>query len=226
MSEYPRWQDPTGRRADYCVTDGGYAGYSEGHTPTHGGTVTTGYEFDLIPKLAVTSDGDDEFATPTTTKTTTFSTTTPTTTTPTPQPHLRLRTPTSLSPSTSPSPSRSSTPRPLSMPPQAYVQQSTSSAMPPAAPAVQADPSRESRQPSDNYQNGSRSHREHRSGRSSTRIIGNYTMTKTLGAGSMGKVKLATHNNTGEKVILSLYHHPPSLLIFPFNHFPAHFPNF
>lgn len=197
MSEYPRWQPPTPGRADYCVRDGGY---SEGHTPTHGGTVTTGYEFDLIPKLAVTSDDDDdEFVVvpiPPTTTTTTFSTTT---TTP------QLRTPTSLSPdpSRSPSPSRSSTPRPLSMP-QAYVQQSTStsSAMPPAAPAVQPDPSRESRQAPDNYQNGSRSHREHRSGRSSTRIIGNYTMTKTLGAGSMGKVKLATHNNTGEKVIL------------------------
>jgi serine/threonine protein kinase len=26
-------------------------------------------------------------------------------------------------------------------------------------------------------------------------------MTKTLGAGSMGKVKLAAHNHTGEKVI-------------------------
>src|SRR5882757_2053418 len=101
MSEYPRWQPPTLGRADYCVRDGGY---SEGHTPTHGGTVTTGYEFDLIPNLAVTSDDDDdEFVT----TTTTFSTTT---TTP------QLRTPTSLSPdpSRSPSPSRSSTPRPLS----------------------------------------------------------------------------------------------------------------
>jgi len=32
------------------------------------------------------------------------------------------------------------------------------------------------------------------------RVLGSYTMTKTLGAGSMGKVKLAVHNQTGEKV--------------------------
>ena len=81
-----------------------------------------------------------------------------------------------------------------------------------AASAAEQDNSREARQPPDNYQNGSRSHREHRSGRSSTRIIGNYTMTKTLGAGSMGKVKLATHNHTGEKVIFisTLLHPIPS----------------
>jgi hypothetical protein len=192
MSEYPRWQP---QRADY----GGWSeGYSEGLTPSHGGTVTTGYEYDLIPKPAVTSDDDDDGFVripPTTFRTST----TTTTTTITPQ----LRTPTSLAPSRSPSPSRSSTPRPLSMPPQAYVQQPTTTSAMPAAPAAHhQDHSRESRQPPDNYQNGSRSHREHRSGRSSTRIIGNYTMTKTLGAGSMGKVKLATHNNTGEKVIL------------------------
>ena len=34
----------------------------------------------------------------------------------------------------------------------------------------------------------------------SNRILGDYTLTKTLGAGSMGKVKLATHNLTGEQV--------------------------
>ncbi|KAF8547095.1 hypothetical protein OG21DRAFT_1490523 [Imleria badia] len=32
------------------------------------------------------------------------------------------------------------------------------------------------------------------------RVLGNYTLTKTLGAGSMGKVKLTTHNVTDEKV--------------------------
>jgi serine/threonine protein kinase len=36
--------------------------------------------------------------------------------------------------------------------------------------------------------------------RSSNRILGDYTLTKTLGAGSMGKVKLAIHNVTDEKV--------------------------
>jgi hypothetical protein len=34
------------------------------------------------------------------------------------------------------------------------------------------------------------------------KVLGNYTLTKTLGAGSMGKVKLAVHSLTGEKVNL------------------------
>lgn len=36
--------------------------------------------------------------------------------------------------------------------------------------------------------------------RGSSRVLGDYTLGKTLGAGSMGKVKLAYHNLTGEKV--------------------------
>ena len=32
-------------------------------------------------------------------------------------------------------------------------------------------------------------------------MLGDYTLGKTLGAGSMGKVKLAYHNITGEKVL-------------------------
>lgn len=32
------------------------------------------------------------------------------------------------------------------------------------------------------------------------RIIGNYTLINTLGSGSMGKVRLAVHNITGDKV--------------------------
>lgn len=35
---------------------------------------------------------------------------------------------------------------------------------------------------------------------SRNRVLGDYTLSKTLGAGSMGKVKLAHHNVTGEKV--------------------------
>lgn len=34
----------------------------------------------------------------------------------------------------------------------------------------------------------------------SNKVLGDYTLAKTLGAGSMGKVKLATHNVSGEKV--------------------------
>ncbi|KAI8342746.1 hypothetical protein BC941DRAFT_413722 [Chlamydoabsidia padenii] len=33
------------------------------------------------------------------------------------------------------------------------------------------------------------------------KVIGNYSLTESLGKGSMGKVKLGVHNVTGEKVI-------------------------
>ena len=36
------------------------------------------------------------------------------------------------------------------------------------------------------------------------RILGDYILSKTLGAGSVGKVKLAHHNVTGEKVRMTL----------------------
>lgn len=35
------------------------------------------------------------------------------------------------------------------------------------------------------------------------RIIGNYTLINTLGSGSMGKVRLAVHNITGDKVCIT-----------------------
>ena len=69
--------------------------------------------------------------------------------------------------------------------------------------------------------------------RTTNRILGDYTLSKTLGAGSMGKVKLAHHNLTGEKVCTSsilfsyqrfchrrnLFSFPaPSLLIFDVYH--------
>ncbi|KAJ7640305.1 Pkinase-domain-containing protein [Mycena polygramma] len=38
----------------------------------------------------------------------------------------------------------------------------------------------------------------------SNRVLGDYTLSKTLGAGSMGKVKLATHNVTGEKLAVKI----------------------
>ncbi|KAJ7915611.1 hypothetical protein B0H13DRAFT_2658675 [Mycena leptocephala] len=45
--------------------------------------------------------------------------------------------------------------------------------------------------------------RAHKSKRSN-RVLGDYTLSKTLGAGSMGKVKLATHNITGEKLAVKI----------------------
>ncbi|KAH9975140.1 hypothetical protein BGW80DRAFT_1225478 [Lactifluus volemus] len=40
--------------------------------------------------------------------------------------------------------------------------------------------------------------------RVTNRILGDYTLSKTLGAGSMGKVKLAHHNLTGEKLAVKI----------------------
>ena len=76
-------------------------------------------------------------------------------------------------------------PRPVSMPPQAYA--------PPPANGGERD---------QRYDDGRHGREGSSSGksRSGTRILGDYTLSKTLGAGSMGKVKLAHHNNTGEKV--------------------------
>ncbi|KII84894.1 hypothetical protein PLICRDRAFT_45728 [Plicaturopsis crispa FD-325 SS-3] len=45
--------------------------------------------------------------------------------------------------------------------------------------------------------------------RSTNRILGDYTLSKTLGAGSMGKVKLATHNVTGEKLAVKILPRTP-----------------
>jgi serine/threonine protein kinase KIN1/2 len=88
--------------------------------------------------------------------------------------------------------------RPLSMPPQSY----TSNV--PANSAATTDVSDSKHD--ENSQR--RKHREEHSSSTkpsrSNRILGDYTLSKTLGAGSMGKVKLATHNITGEKVCASL----------------------
>ncbi|KZT01973.1 Pkinase-domain-containing protein [Laetiporus sulphureus 93-53] len=77
--------------------------------------------------------------------------------------------------------------RPVSMPPQSF-----------------ATPDRSDR---DRQQNDDGSRREQPSGsrpRSTNRILGDYTLSKTLGAGSMGKVKLAHHNITGEKLAVKI----------------------
>lgn len=76
--------------------------------------------------------------------------------------------------------------------------------MPPAATPAPLPDTRDRSQPADENRERRRHRDEHGSttGRSSrtNRILGDYTLSKTLGAGSMGKVKLATHNITGEKV--------------------------
>lgn len=79
--------------------------------------------------------------------------------------------------------------RPVSMPPQSF-----------APPAATSD--RERSYADDGGRHGQRGDAGGGSSkpRSSNRILGDYTLSKTLGAGSMGKVKLAHHNVTGEKV--------------------------
>lgn len=91
-------------------------------------------------------------------------------------------------------------PRPLSMPPQSYTANS-----PLVAPnsAANADVSDSKDRPHDENSQRRKHRDEHSSSGKpsrSNRILGDYTLSKTLGAGSMGKVKLATHNITGEKV--------------------------
>ncbi|OBZ72950.1 Protein kinase kin1 [Grifola frondosa] len=54
------------------------------------------------------------------------------------------------------------------------------------------------------YDDGRRGEGASSKPRSSNRILGDYTLSKTLGAGSMGKVKLAHHNVTGEKLAVKI----------------------
>lgn len=122
-------------------------------TPSHGGTVTSGHEYDM--------------------------------------PVLQSQT---AQPRSTPS----TRPRPVSMPPQSYAAQ------------VQAQEERDFRErerdrdrdrdrEKERERERRHAHAPSRSSRSN-RILGDYTLSKTLGAGSMGKVKLATHNVTGEQV--------------------------
>lgn len=98
-------------------------------------------------------------------------------------------------------------PRPVSMPPQAYniVSQPTHS------PQTTSEDNNNSNPKDASTSNSTQSKRTRdRDGQQSTRsrtnrLLGDYTLSKTLGAGSMGKVKLATHNVTGEKVCLARF---------------------
>ena len=125
-------------------------------TPSHGGTVQAGNEYDM-PVL-------------------TRERTPPT---PQDQPRPRQNQPAARQ-------------RPLSMPPQS------------AAAAAEASPARHESRRERREERHERHERERDRDRDRerqrTKIVGDYTLGKTLGAGSMGKVKLATHNQTGEKV--------------------------
>ena len=116
-------------------------------------------------------------------------------------------------------------PRPMSLPPPTYS---------PSHSGTSSDrPRQYAEQPHAAAQRQSQRGVDPTRSRTTNRILGDYTLSKTLGAGSMGKVKLAHHNVTGEKVcppfILSSYQRfcqcrsvfsfsTPSLLIFDIHH--------
>lgn len=103
----------------------------------------------------------------------------------------------------------SNKPRPVSMPPQSYAAAlPASTTATGSATTTSSDTKERSRMPSNNdTAQPRRQHRDSSSGTKQTRsnrILGDYTLSKTLGAGSMGKVKLATHNITGEKLAVKI----------------------
>jgi hypothetical protein len=95
----------------------------------------------------------------------------------------------------------SARPRPASMPPVSNADPLTGTSAP--------------EQVSNGQEHRAQGHSSSRRGTSRTtvKVIGNYSLGKTLGAGSMGKVKLAYHNQTGEKVCSRWAHIKPSVLI-------------
>ncbi|KAK0471084.1 CAMK/CAMKL/Kin1 protein kinase [Armillaria novae-zelandiae] len=140
------------------------------HTPSHGGTVTAGHEFDM--QILRPSH-------------------------PQPDSHPPVS-------ATVPRSSGSATrQRPVSMPPQAYNIASVAPAN--GSTTGSTSDTKDHRTHTigeERRRDGSRSNGT--SNRTQRRILGDYTLTKTLGAGSMGKVKLATHNLTGEQMAVKI----------------------
>jgi hypothetical protein len=89
-----------------------------------------------------------------------------------------------------------SKPRPMSLPPTSYSQSYSGTSS--------ERPRQYVEQPLASAQRHSQRGLEPPKQRTTNRILGDYTLSKTLGAGSMGKVKLAHHNVTGEKVRTTL----------------------
>lgn len=159
-------------------------------TPSHGGTVLAGHEFDLPIAQADQQRYLDKKSSSSSSNKTTMPTSPPVA-----RSASQARDQLQPLPSAVPRTGASSRPRPVSMPPQPYN-----------TTAVAAPPPSEKERPVEEPPR----QRTHRDGstsksRSSNRILGDYTLSKTLGAGSMGKVKLATHNITGEKVSITAH---------------------
>ncbi|KAK7047783.1 Serine/threonine-protein kinase [Paramarasmius palmivorus] len=140
-------------------------------TPTHGGTVPGGHEYDMpiMQPSHPAYPGDQQ------------------------QP--QQRTPRS----------GSTRQRPVSMPPQSYSSSNTNSNNASSSDTKNREKDNDHRHAGeDRDRHRSHGHSSGSKPRSSNRILGDYTLTKTLGAGSMGKVKLATHNLTGEQLAVKI----------------------
>ncbi|TFK70981.1 Pkinase-domain-containing protein [Pluteus cervinus] len=111
--------------------------------------------------------------------------------------------PSSLSPAPIPrvntQPSR---PRPVSMPPQSF--NSSPSAPGSSSETRERPATEEASQSRRQYRDSNHAHSSSTRPSRSNRILGDYTLSKTLGAGSMGKVKLATHNITSERLAVKI----------------------
>ncbi|CAM0136889.1 unnamed protein product [Umbelopsis sp. WA50703] len=81
-----------------------------------------------------------------------------------------------------------------------------SSPVTPLPTPVRSNSLRVQNQTSDNRQHGlsSTSNHDDAAQRKPRKMLGNYTLSKTLGAGSMGKVKLAIHGVTGHKLAVKI----------------------
>ncbi|KAG9122939.1 serine/threonine-protein kinase KIN2 [Ceratobasidium sp. 392] len=160
-------------------------------TPSHGGTVTAGHEYDMTVH-------------PTQEKPVAQAPTPPDT----PLPNLSAPTQ-ETAPTASPSklgvprainPAAIAARRPVSMPPQSSNSPAVAAV---AGERISVDENRE-------RENSARRERSERrdkaSGEKSSRgrVLGDYVLTKTLGAGSMGKVKLAVHTPTGQKLAIKI----------------------
>ncbi|KAJ3980202.1 CAMK/CAMKL/Kin1 protein kinase [Lentinula detonsa] len=95
----------------------------------------------------------------------------------------------------------STRPRPVSMPPQSF---NASMAIPSPESDDRASERDKDSRDRDRDRDRERRHASSSKTSRSNRILGDYTLSKTLGAGSMGKVKLATHNMTGEQLAVKI----------------------
>lgn len=187
---------PRGLHANALTTVNEDAGPA---TPSHGGTVTAGicllvfsrvfqadqdvpgHEYDMQIER-----GEEKAVAQAPTPPDTPSQTLASTPTPAPAP-AKLGVPRQINPAAI------AARRPVSMPPQTAASAAAAVA---GGERISMDENREREKEARRREKGT--------DKSRGRVLGDYVLTKTLGAGSMGKVKLAVHTPTGEKVSRTL----------------------